>query len=62
MLTDRLGPPVNGAITCATPAPTGFVMDMTMVAVVLPRVLNHSSLYFVGITWKTACEMLAKNF
>lgn len=62
VLTDCLGPLVNGAITCAKAPPTGFMMAMTIVAVVLPRVLNHSSLYFVGSTWKTACEMLAKNF
>ena len=37
-------------------------MAMTMVAVVLPCMLNHSWLYVVGRTWKTACEILAKNF
>jgi hypothetical protein len=65
MLTDRfgpLGPLVNGAITCAKAPPIGFMIAMTMVAVVLPRASNHSSLYFAGSTWKTACEMLAKNF
>ena len=63
--TDRfgpLGPLVNGAITCAKAPPIGFMMAMTIVAVVLPRASNHSSLYFAGSTWKTACEMLAKNF
>ena len=34
---------------------------ITMVAVVLPRRLNHNSLYLAGITWKMACGMLAKN-
>ena len=62
VLTACLGPLVSGAITCAKAPPTGFMMAMTIVAVVLPRMLNHSSLYFVGSTWKTACDRLAKNF
>ena len=35
---------------------------MIKVAAVLPRTLNHNSLYFVGSTWKTACDGLARNF
>ena len=62
ILTACFGPPASGAITCAKAPPIGFMMDMTVVAVVLPRMSNHTSLYFVGSTWKTACEMLAKNF
>ena len=62
VLTACLGPLVSGAITCAKAPPIGFMMAMTIVAVVLPRTLNHSSLYFVGSTWKTACDKLAKNF
>ena len=50
VLTACLGPLVSGAITCAKAPPTGFMMAMTIVAVVLPRTLNHSSLYFVGST------------
>lgn len=61
VLTDFLDSLVSGDITCAIPAPTGFMMAMTIVAVVLPRALNHNSLYFVGIIWKIACGMLAKN-
>lgn len=62
VLTACFGPLVSGAITCAKAAPIGFMMAMAIVAVVLPRTLNHNSLYFVGSTWKTACEMLATNF
>jgi hypothetical protein len=61
ILTDCFGPPVSGAINCAIPEPTGFMTAITIVAVVLPRRLNHDSLYFAGITWKMACGMLAKN-
>jgi len=62
VLTACLGPLVRGAITCAKAPPIGFMMAMIIVAVVLPRKLNHNSLYLAGSTWKTACEMLAKNF
>lgn len=61
ILTDCFGPLVSGAITCATPAPIGFMTAITIVAVVLPRRLNHNSLYFAGITWKMACGTLAKD-
>ena len=61
VLTDVFGPLVSGATSCATPAPTGFMTAMIIVAVVLPRTLNHNSLYFAGTTWKIACGMLAKN-
>ena len=54
ILTDCLGPLVSGAITCAKAPPIGFMIAMTIVAVVLPRTLNHISLYFVGSTWKIA--------
>ena len=62
VLTACLGPLVSGAITCAKAPPIGFMIAMTMVAVVLPCTLNHNSLYFVGSTWKTVCDTLAKNF
>ena len=62
LLTACLGPLVRGAITCARAPPIGFMIAMTIVAVVLPRTLNHCSLYVVGRTWKTACDKLAKNF
>lgn len=61
ILTDCFGPPVSGAINCATPAPTGFTTAITIVAVVLPRRLNHNSLYFTGSIWKMACGMLDKD-
>jgi len=62
VLTACFGPLVSGAITCARAPPIGFMTAMAIVAVVLPCRLNHNSLYFVGSTWKTACEMLATNF
>lgn len=62
VLTACLGPLVSGAITCAKAPPIGFMMAITIVAVVLPRTLNHSSLYFVGSTWNIACDRLATNF
>ena len=61
ILTDCFGPLVSGAINCAMPEPIGFMTAITIVAVVLPRRLNHNSLYFAGSIWKMACGILAKN-
>ena len=61
-LTACLDSLVRGEITCAKALPIGFMTAMTMVAVVLPRKSNHSSLYFAGRISKIAWEMLAKNF
>ena len=61
-LTACLDSLVRGEITCAKALPIGFMTAMNMVAVVLPRKSNHSSLYFAGRIWKIAWEMLAKNF
>lgn len=62
VLTDCFGSFNSGEITCAKALPMGFMIAITIVAVVLPRTLNHNSLYFVGSTWNTACGMLEKNF
>jgi hypothetical protein len=46
----------SGDNSCPTPPPTGFAIEMIIVAVVRPLRSNHLSEYFGAKIWYTACE------